>query len=216
MGIGKAKEICPDLIVVPYLFEQYQEVSEQVRYRQAVRTGDTDGQGRRESGTDREEEGEARYKWKGPPYTHTPLFPSPCPGPPQMYRILMRRTACVQPLSCDEALMDVTGLGDPEEIARELRSEIEAKTGCTASAGVGGKDEQPVFSRADTHTHTHSHTSSHLLTPAHTHTYTRIHTLSLPHLTQASGPRCWPPGWRHARESPTASSGCVGQRCKTF
>ncbi len=34
--------------------------------------------------------------------------------------------------------MDVTGLGDPEEVAARLRAEIEAATGCTASAGEVG------------------------------------------------------------------------------
>lgn len=29
-----AKQLCPDLIVVPYNFERYQEVSEQVRRRE--------------------------------------------------------------------------------------------------------------------------------------------------------------------------------------
>lgn len=96
----------------------------------------------------------------------------------QVYRILLRRTVCVQPLSCDEALLDVTGkgrqglavllvlrlpqpcfqpcmcvvciclhhiasismlccfgptagLGEPMQIAAEIRAEIEAATGCT-------------------------------------------------------------------------------------
>ena len=55
----------------------------------------------------------------------------------QVYRILMEETCSVQPLSCDEAFMDVTGLGDPEAIAGKLRAQIEADTGCTASAGIG-------------------------------------------------------------------------------
>jgi len=54
-----------------------------------------------------------------------------------MYRILMQQTSSVQPLSCDEAFMDVTGLGDPDEIASKLRAQIKAETGCTASAGIG-------------------------------------------------------------------------------
>ncbi|CAL8466850.1 g6386 [Coccomyxa elongata] len=55
----------------------------------------------------------------------------------KVYRILMQQTSSVQPLSCDEAFIDVTGLGDPEAIARQLRAQIEAETGCTASAGIG-------------------------------------------------------------------------------
>jgi DNA repair protein REV1 len=55
----------------------------------------------------------------------------------QVYKILMEQTCSVQPLSCDEAFMDVTGLGDPEVIAGKLRAQIEADTGCTASAGIG-------------------------------------------------------------------------------
>lgn len=49
----------------------------------------------------------------------------------------MRATSAVQTLSCDEAYLDVTGLGDPDQIARDLRSQIEAATGCPASAGIG-------------------------------------------------------------------------------
>lgn len=47
----------------------------------------------------------------------------------------MRHSACVQALSCDEAYMDVTGLGDPESIAATVRAEVAAITQCTASAG---------------------------------------------------------------------------------
>ena len=54
----------------------------------------------------------------------------------QVYRILVRYTSCVQPLSCDEALLDVTGLGDAQDIAHRLREEIHRTTGCTASAGT--------------------------------------------------------------------------------
>ena len=55
----------------------------------------------------------------------------------QVYRILLKATACVQPVSCDEAYLDVTGLGDPEEIVSSIRQQIFDATGCTASAGVG-------------------------------------------------------------------------------
>jgi len=54
-----------------------------------------------------------------------------------VYRILLKATACVQPVSCDEAYLDVTGLGDPEEVASSIRQQIFEATGCTASAGIG-------------------------------------------------------------------------------
>ena len=40
-------------------------------------------------------------------------------------------------MSCDEAYLDVTGLGDPEELARRIRCEIYETTRCPASAGIG-------------------------------------------------------------------------------
>ncbi|KAL0055598.1 hypothetical protein WJX82_002289 [Trebouxia sp. C0006] len=83
MFIAEAKKRCPHLIVMPYQFDKYEEVSEQV------------------------------------------------------YRILLKATACVQPVSCDEAYLDVTGLGDPEEIVSSIRQQIFDATGCTASAGIG-------------------------------------------------------------------------------
>jgi DNA polymerase-4 len=51
--------------------------------------------------------------------------------------ILARHTPLVEPLSLDEAFLDVTGSGRYAwDIAREIRSEILAETGLTASAGV--------------------------------------------------------------------------------
>ncbi|KAL6765308.1 hypothetical protein V8C86DRAFT_2430773 [Haematococcus lacustris] len=55
----------------------------------------------------------------------------------QVYRLLLRTSSAVQPLSCDEAYLDVTGLGDPELLAAALRRDIQATTHCTASAGIG-------------------------------------------------------------------------------
>ena len=83
MFMAKAKELCPDLIVVPYEFEKYEIVSE------------------------------------------------------KMYRILFKHSSLVQPVSCDEAYLDVTGLGDPERIALSIRESIEKETKCCASAGIG-------------------------------------------------------------------------------
>ncbi|EFJ42568.1 hypothetical protein VOLCADRAFT_97374 [Volvox carteri f. nagariensis] len=87
MFIAEARRRCPDLVVVPYEFEKYQEISEQV------------------------------------------------------YRILMSYTSIVQPMSCDEAFLDVTGLvsepSGPEELAARLRYDIATATQCTASAGIG-------------------------------------------------------------------------------
>lgn len=54
----------------------------------------------------------------------------------QVYGILLKCTPAVQPVSCDEAFLDVTGRGDPEALAAELRAAIFDSTGCTASAGI--------------------------------------------------------------------------------
>ena len=54
----------------------------------------------------------------------------------QVYKILLQVTAAVQPVSCDEAYLDVTGLGDPQSIAASIRAKIFEETGCTASAGI--------------------------------------------------------------------------------
>ena len=55
----------------------------------------------------------------------------------KVYKILLGATAWVRPVSCDEAYLDVTGLGNPEELAASIRQQIFQATGCTASAGIG-------------------------------------------------------------------------------
>ena len=54
----------------------------------------------------------------------------------QVYAILHSHTSKVQALSCDEAFLDVSGLGDPDAIALAIREEIRAATACPASAGI--------------------------------------------------------------------------------
>ncbi|TVQ78670.1 MAG: DNA polymerase IV [Phycisphaeraceae bacterium] len=58
----------------------------------------------------------------------------------QVFAILERASPLVQPVSIDEAYLDVTGsirlLGDPPTIAERLRREIRAELGLTASVGV--------------------------------------------------------------------------------
>ena len=41
-----------------------------------------------------------------------------------VYRILLRHSAVVQPLSCDEAFIDISGLGDPLQLAASIRAEV--------------------------------------------------------------------------------------------
>ncbi len=83
MFMARAKELCPELIVVPYEFEKYEVVSETV------------------------------------------------------FRIFLRYTSAVQAISCDEAFLDVTGLGDPMDLVSSMRRDIHSETGCRASAGIG-------------------------------------------------------------------------------
>ena len=44
----------------------------------------------------------------------------------------------MQPISCDEAFLDVTGLGESaQSVAASIRNDVFSTTGCTASAGIG-------------------------------------------------------------------------------
>lgn len=58
----------------------------------------------------------------------------------QVFGILEQFTPLFEPLSIDEAFLDVTGslrlFGRPEEMAREMKLRIRAETGLTASVGV--------------------------------------------------------------------------------
>lgn len=58
----------------------------------------------------------------------------------QIHEIFAEYTPLIEPLSLDEAYLDVTenlkGMGLATEIAEEIRAKIKAKTGLTASAGV--------------------------------------------------------------------------------
>jgi len=58
----------------------------------------------------------------------------------QVRQIFARHTDLIEPLSLDEAYLDVTsnkrGLASATEVAQVIRAEIQAETGLTASAGV--------------------------------------------------------------------------------
>src|SRR6476660_3169837 len=59
----------------------------------------------------------------------------------EIMEVLQRFTNLVEPLSIDEAFLDITGsrtlFGAPVQIARAIKKEIRETTGLTASAGVG-------------------------------------------------------------------------------
>jgi len=58
----------------------------------------------------------------------------------RVFGIFFRFTPLVEPLSIDEAFLDVTGcarlLGSPKEIARKIKQQVAQETGLTVSAGV--------------------------------------------------------------------------------
>jgi len=58
----------------------------------------------------------------------------------QVFKIFYRFTPLVEPLSIDEAFLDVTGsthlFGDPVEIAKTIKQTVVKETGLTVSAGV--------------------------------------------------------------------------------
>jgi len=58
----------------------------------------------------------------------------------QIFGVFERFTPLIEPLSLDEAFLDMTGagriFGDGVEIARKIRAAIKAETGLTASVGV--------------------------------------------------------------------------------
>lgn len=54
----------------------------------------------------------------------------------QIHEIFHEYTSLVEPLSLDEAYLDVTGLPSATIVAREIRQKIREKTSLTASAGV--------------------------------------------------------------------------------
>lgn len=84
MPVFQAKQLCPQLIILPVRSELYRAASQEVR------------------------------------------------------AIFARYTDLIEPLSLDEAYLDVSHLKLPgAEIARDIRQAIETKTGLTASAGIG-------------------------------------------------------------------------------
>ncbi len=52
--------------------------------------------------------------------------------------IFRRYTEKIEPLSLDEAYLDVSGVGNATEIARDIRSAIQSELQLTASAGIAG------------------------------------------------------------------------------
>lgn len=86
MSVGAAVKLCPELILLPYDFSGYRQVSQ--------------------------------------------VF----------YETLLLYSSIVEAVSCDEAYIDLSDFADSfdgvEKLVKEIRIEIETKTGCTVSAGI--------------------------------------------------------------------------------
>ena len=55
----------------------------------------------------------------------------------EMHRVVFATTPHMMGVSVDECFADLTACADPDQACRELRAAIFAKTGCTASIGLG-------------------------------------------------------------------------------
>lgn len=88
MPVGRAKQLCPQLILIPPVHSKYRDASRAVM------------------------------------------------------RVFGEFTPLVEPLSIDEAFLDVAGslklFGEPTEIARQLRARVREQTGLPASVGLAG------------------------------------------------------------------------------
>lgn len=88
MPVGRAKQLCPQLILVPPAHEKYREMSRRVM------------------------------------------------------QVFTEFTPLVEPLSIDEAFLDVAGsvrlFGSPADIARQIRERVRERTGLPASVGLAG------------------------------------------------------------------------------
>ncbi|XXF75929.1 DNA polymerase IV [Myxococcaceae bacterium GXIMD 01537] len=71
-----------------------------------------------------------------------PRFSAYAAASEQVFAIFERYTPLIEPLSLDEAFLDVTAsvglFGAPADIARRIRKEIAAELGLAASAGIAG------------------------------------------------------------------------------
>ena len=105
MFMAEAKRRCPDLIVLPYEVWRSHWSSAHMAHAKDTMLVVTEGR------LDDTRIGVAQYeKYED--------------AAEQVYRILLKQSAAVQMLSCDEAFVDVSGLGEPEEIAAAIRAQV--------------------------------------------------------------------------------------------
>lgn len=120
---------------------------------------------------------------------------------PQVYRILAKYSRSLQPVSCDEAFLDVTGLGDPLDMAQRIRAEIKAETRLDASAGIGPNPllAKMATTKAKPNGQTQIKPQVSLLLPARCQLFPSPLTFSVTMaslillLPSPSHPRMWPP-----------------------
>ena len=104
-----ALKLCPALTTIPYDFELYRIVADQVGYLY-TKTNNC-----------------LSLACNQAQYSYT-----------QVYRILFSCDAIVQPVSVDEAYIEYMNEIDPISEAQNIRQKIFDTTGCAASIGIGG------------------------------------------------------------------------------
>jgi nucleotidyltransferase/DNA polymerase involved in DNA repair len=135
MFLAEAMTLCPSLVVQPYRFELIQRISEEV-YRMFVEVRTSRRQMVLKGGLESQRLNHmSKYK-DIQSSSMLACYTSCIDWPLLVVRLMLtlftpsrQVTTRIEPLSCDEAYLDLTGVENVEEVVLALREEIERRTG---------------------------------------------------------------------------------------